>query len=642
MNQVFQNEEQEKSFKEKGYLVIKNFLLPEMVQSLKGLYLNNIPENPKGFHRSLDYLDKDYKKKLSDGINKIVTPVSEQFLKDYRFLLVSYMIKEKGEETAFELHQNWNFVDESQYHSLAIWIPLVDVDATNGTMHVVEGSHRMLPTFRGGPKIPSIYRNIYDYIKENHMKPIPLKAGDALIIDDAILHYTSANLSDAPRMAIAQVMIPKAAKPIYYYQAYGDENAALEKYQIDDDFYLYFNNRYTPENPPHDCELIQRFTTSLKPIDSKEFDALIQGDMVMESTVKELPIKEIQTSMDENESSENKKENLSFFEVYSPRNIAKEILYRLGMYDAFFSDNKNKKNKKEKENDLPEKTKIHPNHPQHVGAFYDKQHDAFIKVYGDVIQAFRTKDVSVLLNQQVAQIGLEDGQKVLDAGCGICAPAIHFAKAKNIKIEAITISKKQSVEAKKNIAENNLDEKINVTLGDYHQLENHFPENHFDKVYFLESFGHSHDKKTLLKSVWNVLKPGGQVYIKDLFRKVSHSSKLQKRIDTEIWKINDAYHYHVADLNEFLDIARQQGYIIEFVKTIDFPLSEFEDLAISNDFQELTGIGKIENWAEYIFPIDFFEVRLMKAQVDLGKGMDRYFLQNLYRLQIENWKEENL
>jgi len=31
------------------------------------------------------------------------------------------------------------------------------------------------------------------------------------------------------------------------------------------------------------------------------------------------------------------------------------------------------------------------------------------------------------------------------------------------------------------------------------------------------------------------------------------------------------------------------------------PLQDFENLTICNDFQELTGIGRIENWKEHFY-----------------------------------------
>ena len=89
-------------------------------------------------------------------------------------------------------------------------------------------------------------------------------------------------------------------------------------------------------------------------------------------------------------------------------------------------------------------------------------------------------------------------------------------------------------------------------------------------------------------------------------------------------------------MNDFLTLVREIGYIIVFVKTIDIPLEDFENLSISNEFQELTGIAKIDNWEKYIFPIDFLEVKLYKPEYDPKKGMDKYFLQNIFQMQMNH------
>jgi hypothetical protein len=62
-------------------------------------------------------------------------------------------------------------------------------------------------------------------------------------------------------------------------------------------------------------------------------------------------------------------------------------------------------------------------------------------------------------------------------------------------------------------------------------------------------------------------------------------------------------------------------------------LDDFEDLAISNEFQELTGLGLIENWSEYVFPVDFFEIKCIKPQFNLEERLDRHFLQSMYHRQ---------
>lgn len=277
-----------------------------------------------------------------------------------------------------------------------------------------------------------------------------------------------------------------------------------------------------------------------------------------------------------------------------------------------------------------------------VARFYNEQTDNFLKVYGKVIQAFRTKNVETLLDYQVDAIGLKPGMNALDAGCGVCGPAAYFAQKTGSHIEAITVSSVQVEKSKEHIAQQGVNGKVTVREGDYHKLETYYPENSFDAIYFLESFGHAKSHEQVLDSAWKVLKPGGVVYIKDLFIKKAALKSMAPGIEQEIQNINSAYHYNVPDLNRILDHVRKKGYILSSLKTIDIPLEEFENLTISNDFQELTGINKIENLREYVFPVDFFELRLIKPTIDLASGNSRYFLQNMYFMQIQNWPEKDL
>lgn len=295
---------------------------------------------------------------------------------------------------------------------------------------------------------------------------------------------------------------------------------------------------------------------------------------------------------------------LKFFKTYSPRNIYLELYYRWVNWRS------------------------HSDHSQKVGAFYDEFHDQFMNVYGEIIQAFRTKDVEKLLEYELNSIGIKDGDRILDCGCGVGGPARYFSSKRNIDLKCISISKVQITQAQQFATYN-----LEFICEDYHQLHKIFPSASFDKVYFLESFGHSTDKENLLQSVWQVIKPGGELYIKDLFEAVSDQVDLQKRIKAEVAQINKMYHYEVPTMNTFVDMVRKIGFVIVFIKTIDIKLEDFEDLTISNEFQNLTGIYKIESFEDYIFPVDFYEVKLYKPAYNLEEGKDRYFLQNLFRQQ---------
>ena len=280
--------------------------------------------------------------------------------------------------------------------------------------------------------------------------------------------------------------------------------------------------------------------------------------------------------------------------------------------------------------------------PEMVGDFYNQHNDSFLKVYGEVIQAFRTHDVTKLLNYQIEAMELKPGMKVVDAGCGVCGPAIHFAKHAGVEVHAITISKEQFNRSKERIAEAGLEDMVFVYHGDYHQLSSILGAQDFDRVYFLESFGHSPQHNLAIDSAWKVLKSGGLLYVKDLFRREPLLEEHVAAIEREVTKINDAYRYNIADLNTVLTHLRKQGWILSKLKTIDLPMADFENLTISNEFQELTGIAKIEGWDDYVFPVDFFELYCIKPEFDLSNGLDKYFLQNLMYMKIHGKKQEDL
>lgn len=265
--------------------------------------------------------------------------------------------------------------------------------------------------------------------------------------------------------------------------------------------------------------------------------------------------------------------------------------------------------------------------PTNVGEFYNTQTDNFLKVYGEIIQAFRTNNVEDYLNYTASNARIAPGMKLIDAGCGVCGPAIHFAKSvSNLHIEACTISSVQAQMSKDRIQANGLNDRIHVREADYHSLIELYPNTEFDRVYFLESFGHSDNKTKLIHAVWDVLKPGGMLYIKDLFRRESDNEWEQLKINQICEQINKAYCYHIADLTEIISILRRKGYILHFIKVPEIERSVFENLTISNDFQNLFNIGKIDSWDEYVFPIDFYEILAEKPVQHSMEDIHLYFM----------------
>ncbi len=267
------------------------------------------------------------------------------------------------------------------------------------------------------------------------------------------------------------------------------------------------------------------------------------------------------------------------------------------------------------------------NNAEKVRSFYNQNTDNFIAVYGEIIQAFRTTNVNDYLDYTIKSAKFKAGERLLDAGCGVCGPAIYFAKQfTNIRIEACTVSDIQAEKAQKAIQENGLDNQIKVTRADYHTIAETYGKEQFDAVYFLESFGHSTQKNVLIDACWDVLKPGGRVYIKDLFKRISDDEWEQLRINQICKDIDNGYEYDIANLSEVLDKIRSKGFILSFVKIPEVDLTQFEHLTISNDFQNLFNIAKIESWDDYVFPIDFYEILAIKPAINNLDNMHLYFM----------------
>ncbi len=264
--------------------------------------------------------------------------------------------------------------------------------------------------------------------------------------------------------------------------------------------------------------------------------------------------------------------------------------------------------------------------PAEVGNFYNQHTDKFLEVYGEIIQAFRTTDISVYLDYTVQNAELKDGLRILDAGCGVGGPATYFASRLDVEVEGLTISPYQVEKSKEIVSARQLKGKVNIQLGDYHDLETIYGPERFDRVMFLESFGHSNDKARLIEQAWKVLRPGGMLYIKDLFKREAPTPEDGAKIDAIVKAINDAYCYQVADLYEVLKVMRRLNFLVLFVKTPEVKVGEFEHLTISNDFQNLFDIAKIITWDNYIFPVDFYEIKVMKLPFDVQKEKHLYFL----------------
>ena len=88
--------------------------------------------------------------------------------------------------------------------------------------------------------------------------------------------------------------------------------------------------------------------------------------------------------------------------------------------------------------------------------------------------------------------GIVDGDRILDAGCGIGGPAAILAhRYPNARIDGVTNSVIQAGVARDELATAGLSERVVIHVADYQRLP--FPSEVFDVVVFFESTGYATD-----------------------------------------------------------------------------------------------------------------------------------------------------
>ena len=196
MKKVFKDDKIQQEFEENGYVIL-DYYNNEEVNTLLELYKKLHPKDEKGFFPSTFSKDKNYRKCADEEIRKIGKRSMDTYLQDIKVVCGSYIVKSPGEDSIMDVHQDMTLVDETQYTGINIWCPLIDLTNQNGLLYALPKSHRLYPTYRGS-SVPNIYEDVYDEIKALST-PLYLKAGQAVIFDQSIIHWSKPNLSNDVR-----------------------------------------------------------------------------------------------------------------------------------------------------------------------------------------------------------------------------------------------------------------------------------------------------------------------------------------------------------------------------------------------------------------------------------------------------------
>ncbi|MDG1332108.1 MAG: phytanoyl-CoA dioxygenase family protein [Crocinitomicaceae bacterium] len=236
---IFSDPKLQQEFHENGYVIVP-FISQTQIDELFAVYKQCYPDGVEGFFSTTFANNVEHRELVNKSIREVCSKEINELFHDFKILFSSFIVKATGEKSRLIMHQDMTLVDEDYFSGINIWCPMIDLNETNGAIEVLPKSHRFYKTYRGS-SIPDIYDNVKDEVR-SLMQPCYLKAGEAIIFDQSIIHNSPPNLSDAERPTINTFVAHADSRIKICYWDKENHGNEVEIFEQEDDFLAKFEN----------------------------------------------------------------------------------------------------------------------------------------------------------------------------------------------------------------------------------------------------------------------------------------------------------------------------------------------------------------------------------------------------------------
>lgn len=220
---IIKNNELRNSLEQNGYgtfQLVGSSLLPELSKLFEKF------RNQVTFHNNvaITVTEKDValKKQIHHEIGKRIE--LNNFFENTQIALAHFFVKRPGADK-IEVHQDPMITDQAVTKSYGLWIPLSS-NYQDGKLMVLAKSHHWFSTLQSEYFKPEFY-NHYDFLLDQ-MKEVTLGPGEAVLMDNRLLHCSLPNNGNEDRIAIVIKFTEKGA-PLYISHASNEKIKILEQ-----------------------------------------------------------------------------------------------------------------------------------------------------------------------------------------------------------------------------------------------------------------------------------------------------------------------------------------------------------------------------------------------------------------------------
>jgi hypothetical protein len=236
---ILKNKQFSENVNVNGYVFAGN-IGSELVLKIISVYEEHhkFLENSTGVFHTLYSNDLSYRIILNKVLSELLKPTYDILFKNYKIIANLIITKFPDQNSAFDIHQDTTSLNENAFTPLNVWIPLQDTSLENGCLCVVPKSQKFAYPYRG-TSFKGQFEDVSNEIKP-YLLPLKMKAGDILIFDNRMLHFSPPNTLKKPRVVMMSGIFQEEAEILTCFKK--DEQSPIEIYKQNDDYLFTYKN----------------------------------------------------------------------------------------------------------------------------------------------------------------------------------------------------------------------------------------------------------------------------------------------------------------------------------------------------------------------------------------------------------------
>jgi hypothetical protein len=209
---------------------------------------------------------------MHDFIVKHIDFQLRKFFKDFDIPVSQFYTKKAFTSGDIDLHADSTLLLNHQLEPhYAIWIPLVDVNLNNGTLTVVPKSHKVNGAFFAS-SIGGYHDKLMPWLKQFEV-PLTLKAGQAVIFDNNLLHNSTANTSAFDRICFTFRMTHIHSTYYSFFRERSSDNT-FDVFEETHDYYM--AEHWDGDNEQATGKYSGTFKNSLPDVKKEDIESLLK------------------------------------------------------------------------------------------------------------------------------------------------------------------------------------------------------------------------------------------------------------------------------------------------------------------------------------------------------------------------------